>query len=722
MEKDSTIAIYDISVDSERSKNTYFCKSFKVYPINKELLGGFLFGLIELNATPAEESERVFQTITSTLQETYYQQVATSPDPTKINLEAVFEFTLNRTNQRLTEMIQIGQIKLILDNLSYFIGVAIPDGHGRTSIYFTNRGQMSAQLIYFNKKSSYRIINILDDPTHPVELSERIKIFSALTSGQLDEKDLLIIATDIFSNFLSPAKILHILTNNPIGEAINYFKSQVKLVHNDATEPYNALILKNERITLPENKPLSQKSIDDFIITTERTEKLLAPSFTLNIKKHLRNLLAGLGNWTKNRQNLRQQLYRSLKTLTLATSQIPVILFNFGKNIFLYATGRKKLSRKDILTKLRNLLHGSNNPERRQLLISLIIIAAIITIGGSVYWIKVEQKNRAESEIYAAQLGRIQNILTEAESSFIYKNRERSLSEIHKASEELTYLPQATEAQKSNYRDLEKELQDLQNKIFNIEKALPQLITDLIVDGNPLNHTRLILTEDALYSYGGTNSLAKIDVKNKQIQAVLASQSPINLATTEGKTSLMITGTAAYTIGSDTLSTIELPISTTPTAIQLYNSNLFALNAETAQIIKYPAAGSAFQSGANWIKDLSGANLSGARSLTIDGGIYVLKNSGEIIKFFAGKRSDFNNPTIEPVVQDAQKIYTTVTDTNLYVFDPPTKRIIIINKAGQLIKQVLFESLTAPTDFVLDNTGKTGYLLDNNKLYRFTLN
>ena len=56
-------------------------------------------------------------------------------------------------------------------------------------------------------------------------------------------------------------------------------------------EELKKLLLKNLEETKQINdKPLSEKSIDQLLKTTENTEKYLTPTLTLNIKKYFQKL------------------------------------------------------------------------------------------------------------------------------------------------------------------------------------------------------------------------------------------------------------------------------------------------------------------------------------------------------------------------------------------------------------------------------------------------
>ena len=92
MDTKHDIALEELYIPSKRSKDDYLCEDFIIYPDGKEQNGGYVFGIIEIRATPVHESEKVIKIIVNTLKEKYYGQINASPDPQKLNLETVFEY------------------------------------------------------------------------------------------------------------------------------------------------------------------------------------------------------------------------------------------------------------------------------------------------------------------------------------------------------------------------------------------------------------------------------------------------------------------------------------------------------------------------------------------------------------------------------------------------------------------------------------------------------
>ena len=104
------------------------------------------------------------------------------------------------------------------------------------------------------------------------------------------------------------------------------------------------------------------------------------------------------------------------------------------------------------------------------------------------------------------------------------------------------------------------------------------------------------------------------------------------------------------------------------------------------------------------------------KSISVDGSVWILdKNS--ISKYYAGLIQEKIEPNIFPSPKEFSKIFTSSLPY-LYILEPVQKRIIILDKAGQIIKQFQSESFDNLLDFGVSESGKTIWLLNGMKVYR----
>ncbi len=116
-----------------------------------------------------------------------------------------------------------------------------------------------------------------------------------------------------------------------------------------------------------------------------------------------------------------------------------------------------------------------------------------------------------------------------------------------------------------------------------------------------------------------------------------------------------------------------------------------------------------------WIKDDN--KVSGkVSSMAIDGSIFVLKNDDEIDRYYKGEKKESINFSIFPRLSNNNKIYT-FHNTPIFITDLSEKRIILIDKDGDLIKQLFIEDLNNLKDIAVSGQGKKIYLLTEKQVY-----
>ncbi len=134
------------------------------------------------------------------------------------------------------------------------------------------------------------------------------------------------------------------------------------------------------------------------------------------------------------------------------------------------------------------------------------------------------------------------------------------------------------------------------------------------------------------------------------------------------------------------------------------------------QIYKHNPSGENFGPGLPWVKEPV-ISLNNGISLTIDGNLYVLEEGGQIQKFLLGKKQDFPKISIYPSLDNPKKIFTDSNTNNIYILDPENKRIVVLNKNGELINQYSSDRFDNLKDFVVLEKEKKVYLLNDNKVY-----
>jgi hypothetical protein len=152
--------------------------------------------------------------------------------------------------------------------------------------------------------------------------------------------------------------------------------------------------------------------------------------------------------------------------------------------------------------------------------------------------------------------------------------------------------------------------------------------------------------------------------------------------------------------------------------LKIYNRRLYILRPNLNQIYKYQKTIDGFGQEEIWLQDES-VDISQGTNLAIDGSIYVLQKNGSIEKLYQGKKENFDLEYFQPKLSSSSngKILTNDELNKIYILDPETKRVIILNKQGQLEKQLVFSSLDDEIkDFEIHSQENKMWVLTNSRI------
>jgi DNA-binding beta-propeller fold protein YncE len=107
--------------------------------------------------------------------------------------------------------------------------------------------------------------------------------------------------------------------------------------------------------------------------------------------------------------------------------------------------------------------------------------------------------------------------------------------------------------------------------------------------------------------------------------------------------------------------------------------------------------------------------------MAVDGDLFILKTTGEIIKLTGGEKQEFVLSNINPTLDKPSVLRTGSSMNNIYILEPANKRVVVIDKTGKLVAQYTANEWKAPSSIIIDEAGKKVYILDNNKIYKFEL-
>ena len=155
-----------------------------------------------------------------------------------------------------------------------------------------------------------------------------------------------------------------------------------------------------------------------------------------------------------------------------------------------------------------------------------------------------------------------------------------------------------------------------------------------------------------------------------------------------------------------------------PKTLAVYRSSLYFLDQKNGEIIKYPAPLAQNKDfPQTWLaKDTNKAME--AKSIAIDGPIWVLNKDNTISHYFGGNLKETLTLDFFPEPENLSSIQALYE--LFYVLEPAQKRIIVLTKTGDIIKQYQSEKFDNLKDFAVSGDGKIIWLLNGTKVFELS--
>ncbi|MFZ5376548.1 MAG: hypothetical protein ACOZAN_02655 [Patescibacteria group bacterium] len=142
------------------------------------------------------------------------------------------------------------------------------------------------------------------------------------------------------------------------------------------------------------------------------------------------------------------------------------------------------------------------------------------------------------------------------------------------------------------------------------------------------------------------------------------------------------------------------------TILTNFGKYLYVFNPEKRNIYRYLIDDSSLSEPIGWLVDKQGLDFAEISSMTIDGDLWLTTKGGEIKKYNKGNRSDFQIIGMEKPFQSNILLFTKENVDNLYIIEPDQKRLVILNKQGQFLREIKSESFASATSLVVTEDNK----------------
>ena len=192
----------------------------------------------------------------------------------------------------------------------------------------------------------------------------------------------------------------------------------------------------------------------------------------------------------------------------------------------------------------------------------------------------------------------------------------------------------------------------------------------------------------------------------------------------EGTTSLtsyaerifVLTGEGIFEVGDEKTKVIEKDWEG-EVFLYAYAGNIYLLDKGANTIWRFAGAEGTFGSKTDWLGAGVEPDFSRIVSITIDGNIWVLSQTGKILKFTRGSPQNISASGVIPALSSADAIYTNEELGFVYILDKSGKRVVVLDKDGNYKAQYFSDKVSEATDLMVSEKEKKIILLAGAKLY-----
>jgi len=760
-------------------KSVSTCKLFKSEPTKKqEEKMGIVFGILEIN-TPSKENSQIITQLINYLEDSYYSQM----EGKKINIEKAFENALNEVNQKFYQLLQEKKIYLvgnlnentIKEKINLAVGVIKAN-----QIHLSYLNNIGIFLIH-KQKQDFKLIDIkkasIEDNKDSAK-DDTQKIFQNIIQGEINPPDYFFLANSKFLDYVTPERIRKTVTSLPIHKAAEYFKNSLLQFegHNFA-----ALIIRNTSTETEQtiDSP-SLSSINDLNTTETSTEKLLTPSIWNKIKSTSTKAFKSAAIIIKKEKEKIDQKNGKTKTTTEIKTEVedPIteaqiietetetmtsevdpneiknkksINFKFGlgklnsvsKNILIQAKKPlKNLSAKSsfwqakfpaIKSYLKLKISTLGNyikkiPNLSKILLVVAILLILLFVYSTSYF-KQQQTQETDSQEYIELVNQIDAKINEADSNIIFGDEGMARESISEAQNLLSGLPMDAQRQREQFNQLNKKIETIIAKLRHISIINePILITDLSTEQeNNININNIVYNNNSLFAFDSLNNNSYIiNPETREIEKIYSNLSDIGkiVKAHQIQDKLLLyhdkNGFVEFKDGKYTPITVGLNANVKIADFSTYFDRLYTVDTNANQIYRHNQSDIGYNTGLSWIQE-EGVNLSNIVSIGIDTNIWMLDKTGKILKYNKGLKQNFSITNLEPTLESPLDFITNDETNFIYILEPKNKRIVVLDKEGNLNTQYYSDSFDNLKGFAISEKEKKIFLINDNKIYFFNL-
>ena len=219
--------------------------------------------------------------------------------------------------------------------------------------------------------------------------------------------------------------------------------------------------------------------------------------------------------------------------------------------------------------------------------------------------------------------------------------------------------------------------------------------------------------QQAVFLDAGKKKIITLSLDNKQIQQFELNdvEKLIDLEFTSSTVTLLGNGVSVKDFKDEDEGFVEVVAegdsNRNATLVEGFATYVYVLNPEKRNIYRYAKQEDGYSDPVGWVSGAAGFDYAQVSSWAIDGEVWVATREGGLHKLSSGQEQKFEVVGLAEPFTHTLQVFTHEDLENLYLLEPDGKRLVVLNKKGEFLKEIKSDSLTSTTTlFVSEELGK----------------
>ncbi len=351
-------------------------------------------------------------------------------------------------------------------------------------------------------------------------------------------------------------------------------------------------------------------------------------------------------------------------------------------------------------------------------IIGIAIVVILIILGSSLF-VAGKKKEEQKREVALSQfLSPLQKKYDEA-VSLLDLNKGLALDEFSQVKDALDKSSLSFPKDSTQQKKLSEFIKKVSDKLSSLEASSTLTNQKVFFDATSqdIKEISLITTKGGDMVVANKNGSIDVLDSSGKVKKAIKTKESVDYMNSDSSNIYAVSGSNLVKIDKKSGAEVNITKSAPSSAgIDSFYSNVYVLNTKDSTVDKYQAPD--FSKKAYF---QSGITLDGPTSISIDSSIWITQSGGQVRRFTKGAEDAFSIKNLSKPLGKDTTIFTDQDYNNIYVLDKANARIIVIDKEGNYKTQYNSKDLAKTTSFVIDEKGKKGHIVSDNKIVSFDL-